>query len=103
MRTVGVHCLESAGTGPAILKVVPVTYAALAGHHAPINAPFFSHAHYWYIMAMLKVSVSSVLVVFLNCDENSKAFLAVVKFPLNPLKKKRKQATNATLCSCSIP
>ena len=38
MRTDGVHCLESAGTGPAILKVVPVTYAALAGHHAPINA-----------------------------------------------------------------
>ena len=31
LRTDGVHCRESAGTGPVNLKVVPVTGAALAG------------------------------------------------------------------------
>ena len=37
LRTDGVHCRESAGTGPVVLKVVPVTGAAFAGHHGPIN------------------------------------------------------------------
>ena len=32
----GVHCRESAGTGPVNLKVIR-TGAALAGHHGPIN------------------------------------------------------------------
>ena len=31
LRTDGVHCRESAGTGPVVLKVVPVTGAAFAG------------------------------------------------------------------------
>ena len=37
MRTDGVYCRESVGTGPVVLKVVPVTSAALAGHLGPIN------------------------------------------------------------------
>ena len=38
LRTDGVHCRESAGTVPVVLKVVPVTSAAIfAGHHGPIN------------------------------------------------------------------
>ena len=37
LRTDGVHCRESAGTGPVNLKVVPVTGAALAGHRGPNN------------------------------------------------------------------
>ena len=37
LRTDDVDCRESAGTGPLNLKVVPVTSAALAGHHGPIN------------------------------------------------------------------
>ena len=51
LRTDGVHCLESAGTGPVVLKVVPVAGAALAGHHGPIFcAPLFSHTYYyWYV------------------------------------------------------
>ena len=36
-RTDGVHCPESAGTESVNLKVVPVTDAAFAGHHGPIN------------------------------------------------------------------
>ena len=36
LRTDGVHCRESAGTGPVNLKVVR-TGAALAGHRGPIN------------------------------------------------------------------
>ena len=31
MRTYGVHCRESAGTQPLVLKVVPVTGAAFSG------------------------------------------------------------------------
>ena len=31
LRTDGVHCRESAGTGPVILKVVPVTGSAFLG------------------------------------------------------------------------
>ena len=37
LRIDGIHCRESAGIGPVVLKVVPVTGAALAGHHGPIN------------------------------------------------------------------
>ena len=37
LRTDGVHYRESAGTGPVVLKVVPVTGATFAGHHGPIN------------------------------------------------------------------
>ena len=37
LRTGGVHCRESAGIGPVVLKVVPVTSAAFLGHHGPIN------------------------------------------------------------------
>ena len=37
LRTDGVPCRESAGTGPVVLKVVPVTSAAFAGHHGPID------------------------------------------------------------------
>ena len=38
LRTDGVYCRESAGTGPVALKVVLVTSAAPVGHHGPINA-----------------------------------------------------------------
>ena len=37
LRTDAIRCRESVGTGPVNLKVVPVTGAALAGHHGPIN------------------------------------------------------------------
>ena len=37
LRTDGVHCRESAGTGSLVLKVVPVTGAPFPGHHGPIN------------------------------------------------------------------
>ena len=37
LRTDGVHCRESADRRLVNLKVVPVTGAALAGHHGPIN------------------------------------------------------------------
>ena len=33
LRTDDLHCRESAGTGPVVLKVVPVTGAAFALHH----------------------------------------------------------------------
>ena len=33
LRIAGVHCRESAGSGPVVLKVVPVTGAAFADHH----------------------------------------------------------------------
>ena len=55
--TDGVHCRESAGTGPVNLKVVPVTGAALTGHPGPINLRL-SSLHpllYWYEVGVSKV------------------------------------------------
>ena len=37
LRADGVHCRESAGTGPVNLKAVSNGCCALAGHHGPIN------------------------------------------------------------------
>ena len=37
LRTDGVHCRESAGTGPVNLKVVPNECCQFAGHHGPID------------------------------------------------------------------
>ena len=37
LRTDGVHCRESTGTGQVVLKVVPIKGAAFAGHDRPIN------------------------------------------------------------------
>ena len=37
LRTDVVHCLESTGTGPISLKVVPNEYSLSVGHHGPIN------------------------------------------------------------------
>ena len=61
MRTDGVHCRESAGTGPVVLKVVPVTTGATVlqvtmdlSHCAPL----FSHTHYWHEVGMLKVYIN---------------------------------------------
>ena len=51
MRTDGVHCRESAGTGPVNLKVglLIETGAVLACHHGPINVCLpFSHTRNWY-------------------------------------------------------
>ena len=44
------RCRESTDTGPVNLKVVPVTGAALVGHHGPINVHLsFPHPlDYWY-------------------------------------------------------
>ena len=42
MLTDGVHCRESTGTGPVVLKVVPATGAAFASPWTNQNA-FFSH------------------------------------------------------------
>ena len=47
LRTDGVYCQESAGTGPVVLKALRVTSAAFSGFTmwANCNAPLFSHTH----------------------------------------------------------
>ena len=54
LRIDGVHCRESAATGPIVLKVVPVTGAAFSGFTLWTNscAPLFSHTHCWYEVSM---------------------------------------------------
>ena len=56
LRTDGVHCRESAGTGPVVLKVVQVTGAAFADHRGPIIVRlFFLHPLLaWHEAGMLK-------------------------------------------------
>ena len=61
MRIDGVHSQESAGTGPVVLKVVPVTGAAFAGHHRPTDVRLYFPTPTIIIgmkLGMLKVSVS---------------------------------------------
>ena len=53
LRTDGVHYRESAGTGPVVLEVVPVTGAALAGLTMDQSmCAFLSRTHYWYDVGM---------------------------------------------------
>ena len=50
LRTGGVHCLESTGTGSVNLKVVPNGCCLGRSRCASL-----SHTHYWYEVGMLKV------------------------------------------------
>ena len=56
LRADGVHCRESSGTRPVVLKVVPVTGAAFSGFtkdqivmRISFITPF---KHYWYVVDM---------------------------------------------------
>ena len=79
LRTDGVHCRESAGTGPVNLKVVPNEQCCLnlAGHHVDqlIDASL-SHTHYWYEVGMLKIPV----IYSARTEQKKLFFKAVVKF-----------------------
>ena len=60
LRTDGVHCRESAGTGPVNLKVVP-NECCLGRSPVTMDQLIFaslSHTHYWYEVGMLKVPAS---------------------------------------------
>ena len=85
LRTDGVHCRESTGTGPVVPKVVPVTSAALAGHHGPINMRLsFSHLlleYYWYkvVIACWKYKHTYIVIAHLSMRANTKArFIGMV-------------------------
>ena len=56
LRTDSIPCRESAGTGAVFLKVVPVTGAAFAGRHGPVDVCPSFPTHYWYEVGMLIVS-----------------------------------------------
>ena len=70
LRTGYVHCRESVGTGPVVLKVVRVTGAAFASPWTKCYcASLFSHTHYWYTVSMFKLSgvhqnISTAAVVY---------------------------------------
>ena len=55
LRTDGVHCRESAGTGPVVLKVVPVTGAAIlqVAMDQLMCASLIPHPHYCYEVDIL--------------------------------------------------
>ena len=58
LRTDGVHCRESAGTGPVnLIKVVPNECCLGRSHHGPINMRLYfpNLLLYWYEVGMLKV------------------------------------------------
>ena len=57
LRTDGVHCRESVGTGRVVLKVFRVTGAAFASPWTKCSCtPLFFHTHYWYTVSMFKLS-----------------------------------------------
>ena len=55
LRTDGVHRLESAGSGPEVLKVAPVTGAAFSGNSMDkfLCAPLFPHPLYYTIIGTI--------------------------------------------------
>ena len=56
LRTDGVYCREPAGTGPVVLKVIPVTGAAiLRVTMDKLICASLSHTHYWYEVGILKL------------------------------------------------
>ena len=56
LRTNGVHCRESAGTSPVVLKIVRVTGAAFASPWTNYYCvPLLSHTHYWHKESMFKL------------------------------------------------
>ena len=63
LRTDGVHCRESTGTGPLVFKVVTLTGAALQVTDQLICASL-SHTYYRYEVGMLKVTVYSITMGF---------------------------------------
>ena len=69
LLTDGVHCRESAGTGPVVLKVVPVTGAAILQVTMDhLICASLSHAHYWYGVGMLINSSRQQVLVLLSLD-----------------------------------
>ena len=63
LRTDGVHCRESACTGPAVLKVVPVTGAAFYGFtmNRIICVSLFPRTHYEYLLMVWSGHVESTV------------------------------------------
>ena len=55
LRTDGVHCRESAGTGSVNLKVAP--HGCCLGRSSWTN-------HYWYEVGMLKVPVCMLIIMY---------------------------------------
>ena len=69
VRTDGVHCRESAATGPVVFKVVPVMGAAWqVGHHGPLGMRLsFPHPLQYQVSSMLKVlSEAEKIVAFVG-------------------------------------
>ena len=61
------HCRESVGTGPVVLKAVRVTGAAFASPRTKCYcAPLSSHTHYWYTVCIFKLSGVVVVVVVVD-------------------------------------
>ena len=73
LRTDDVHCRESVGTGPVVLKVVRVTGAAFASPWTKCCcAPLFSHTYYWYKVSMFKLlgvykNISTAVLLYRYC------------------------------------
>ena len=76
MRTDGVHCRESYGTGSVVLKVVPVTNATFSG---------FTMAHF--LCASLFFTLTRILVQWTCAIQKvSKAIVKVVRTNTRPAK-----------------
>ena len=85
LRTDCVHCRESAGTGPVVLKVVRVTGAAFASPWTKCYcAPLFSHTSYLYKVSMFKLSglyqnISTAVLLYCFVDSSHSPDLCLYK------------------------
>ena len=72
LRTDGVHCGESAGTGPVNLKVVPNECCLGIGRSPWLICASLSHTHYWYEVDMLKVPAVCASTICLTSIERER-------------------------------
>ena len=61
LRTDGVHCRESAGTGPVSLKVVPNECCLGRSPWDQLICASLSHTHYWYEVGIACMKHSTVV------------------------------------------
>ena len=71
MRTDGVHCRESAGTGPVNLNVVPNECCLSRSPRTKFIFASLSHTHYWYEVGMLKVLLIAVYTILIPSSHHA--------------------------------
>ena len=86
LRTDGVHCRDSTGTGPVVLKVVPNGCCLGRSPWDQLICASLSQTHYWYEVGMLKVPAELYRVRITRWDITCTKYISTVhpRVPVTP-------------------